>query len=450
VGKVRKTASLILLILIAIFFMADQNLLPPNYRLIMKEFHITESQMGLVSSIFVATSALITILWGFLSDIATRKKLLLIGVYLGEIPCFLTAFVQNYWQLLIMRLFTGIGIGSIIPIGYTIIADMFEEAKRGRGYAYIDTAFGFGTLFGMILAGIIPNWRTPFIYVSVPNWILAPIFYVVAEEPKRGSGESVLRKIYEKGIEYTYKLSWSAIVKSFKTLTNILIFTQGIIGTIPWGVLVYWLVSFLMVTRGMDKETATMILLVFGIATVLGTLFGGFLGDYADKKKLGGRAILTGLAIFLGMIIVIYIILYPIPSKPSLTDWIFIIIYSFLLLQLISYADPNVRAIISHVNLPEDRGTVFGVFNILDNVGKAIGPFLGGVLIEYLKYIGYSEPQAYLWTMIIATLFWIPCSLIWIAIYKTYIRDRTSIQRILEERAKELEKQLKPQRHGLI
>ena len=165
----RRTLSLILLVLIAVFFMADQNLLPPNYQQIMSEFGISEAQTGLVSSIFVATSAIITIIWGFLSDIASRKKLLLLGVYLGEIPCFLTAFVTNYWELLLMRLFTGIGIGSIIPIGYTLIADMFEEAKRGRGYAYIETAFGFGTLLGMILAGIIPSWRTPFIYVSVPT-----------------------------------------------------------------------------------------------------------------------------------------------------------------------------------------------------------------------------------------------------------------------------------------
>jgi len=119
------------------------------------------------------------------------------------------------------------------------------------------------------------------------------------------------------------------------------------------------------------------------------------------------------------MIVTIFIILYPIPSHPSLIDWFFLVMYSLLFLQLISYAGPKVRAIISQVNLPEDRGTIFGVFNILDNVGKAIGPLFGGLLIEYLRSIGYNDPQAYMWTMIIASLFWIPCSPIWIAIYFT-------------------------------
>ncbi|ADI32162.1 MFS transporter [Staphylothermus hellenicus] len=436
----RKSLSVILLVLIAVFFMADQNLLPPNYQYIMREFGISEVQMGLVSSIFVATSAVITILWGFLADIASRKKLLLIGVYLGEIPCFLTAFVTSYWQLLFLRLLTGIGIGSIIPIAYTLIADMYEEARRGRGYGYIETSFGAGTLVGMILAGIISNWRPPFIYVSVPNWILAPLFYIVFEEPKKGSGEKVLREAYEKGVEYTYKISLAAVKKSFETVTNILIFIQGIIGTIPWGVLVYWIVSFLMVARGMSKETATMVLLLLGIATVIGGLMGGFLGDFAERKKRGGRAILTGLAIFAGMLVTIYLLIYPLPSNPTFLDWVFLGLYSIGLIQLISYAGPNVRAIISQVNLPEDRGTVFGIFNILDNVGRAIGPVFGGALIEYFRSIGYSNPDAYLWALIVSALFWIPCSLIWIFIYKKYPEDRDEIIRILEERVKVLSK----------
>lgn len=70
----RKTLSIILLVAIAVFFMADQNLLPPNYQLIMEKFGISESQMGLVSSLFVATGVFITILWGFLTDVTSRKN----------------------------------------------------------------------------------------------------------------------------------------------------------------------------------------------------------------------------------------------------------------------------------------------------------------------------------------------------------------------------------------
>ncbi|WP_461864783.1 MFS transporter [Thermococcus sp.] len=436
--NLRRRASIVLLILMAAFLMADQNLLPPNYQQIMAEFGISETQMGLVSTIFVATSALITLLWGFLSDIKKRKQLLVVGVLLGEIPCFLTAFVQSYPQLLLMRLFTGIGVGSIIPIGYSLIADMFEEEHRGKGYAYIQTAFGFGTLFGMVIAGLIASWRPPFIIASVPNFILAPMFYLIAEEPKRGQSEKELKEVLEKGYEYVYRLSWDAVKKSFRTRTNILIFLQGLFGTVPWGVLMYWLVSFLMVSRGMAKDTATFVLLILGMATVIGTLFGGFVGDYFERKMRGGRAVATGLAIFLGMLAALGIVLYPLPSELTVRGWIALTVYSFLFLQLVTFAGPNVTAIISQVNLPEDRGTVFGIFNIIDNVGKAFGPLLGGILIETLRSAGYTNALAYEYAIIIGSLFWLPCALVWIWIRKQYPEDRGNIGEILRKRAEEI------------
>ncbi|WP_010479740.1 MFS transporter [Thermococcus zilligii] len=434
----RRKVSIVLLVLMAAFLMADQNLLPPNYEEVMAEFGVSETQIGLVSTIFVATSALITMVWGFLSDIGRRKKLLVIGVLLGEIPCFLTAYVNSYYQLLAMRFLTGIGVGSIIPIGYSLIADMFGEKERGRGYSYIETAFGFGTLFGMVMAGMIASWRTPFILAAVPNFILAPLFYIIAEEPERGESEQELREVLEAGYEYTYRLSREVIKKSLQTKTNLLIFLQGMIGTVPWGVIMYWLVSFLRVTRGMDKTTATFVLLIIGVSSVVGSLLGGFVGDHFEAKQRGGRAVITGLAIFLGMLASIGIILYPLPSKLTLEHWIGIAIYSVLFIQFVSYAGPNVRAIVSQVNLPEDRGTVFGLFNILDNVGKAIGPLFGGFLIETLKGRGYSEALAYEYTLLIGALFWIPCALVWLWIRKSYPEDRDAVKEILRKRAEKL------------
>ncbi len=435
-NKYRRIASIVLLVLMAAFLMADQNLLPPNYQQIMQEFGISETQMGFVSTIFVATSALITIVWGYFSDIKGRKKLLVLGVLLGEIPCFLTAFAQNYWELLALRLFTGIGIGSIIPIGYSLISDMFYGDKRGRGFSYIQTAFGFGTLFGMIMAGVIASWRTPFIYASVPNFILAPLFYIVAEEPKRGSGEKVLQDLISRGLQYTYKLNWKIIKKSFETATNILIFFQGVIGTIPWGVIVYWIISFLMVSRGMSKETSTFVLLILGVSTVIGTFMGGFLGDYFERKIRGGRAILVGASIFIGFVAVLFLILYPLPSNPSIVDWIMLTFYGILILQFVSIASPNVPAIISQVNPPEDRGTVFGVFYILNSIGSAIGPVLGGIMINTFEWMGMSKALAYQYTLIIGALFWIPCGLTWIWIRRTYPKDIEALQNLLKKRRK--------------
>lgn len=34
----------------------------------------------------------------------------------GELPCILTIFVRKYWELLFLRLLTGISLGGIFPL----------------------------------------------------------------------------------------------------------------------------------------------------------------------------------------------------------------------------------------------------------------------------------------------------------------------------------------------
>ncbi len=298
--RIRKSFSIVLLILIATFLQADQNLLAPNFPSIMEEFQITEKELGYITSAFIFISATMTVIWGMLSDFQNRKLLLLIGVLIGEIPCFLTAYVNSFWELFLMRMLTGIGIGSIIPVGYTLIADFFYGEERGKGYAYIETAFGFGTLMGMIIAGLIPDWRLPFMIAAIPNFILAPIFYLITEEPKRGQSEKELESVL-KETEVQFKLEWNAIKKSLQTKTNQFIFLQGLFGTVPWGIITSWFISYFIFVRKMDKDTATFVLLFIGIAAVLGSFIGGILGDTLEKYKEGGRAILSGVAVFLGI-----------------------------------------------------------------------------------------------------------------------------------------------------
>lgn len=431
--KTRNVFSIVLLVLIAAFLQADQNLLAPNFPILMQEFSITEKELGYISSAFVFISSVMTVIWGILSDFKTRKLLLMIGVFVGEIPCFLTAFVSNFYELFFLRMLTGIGIGSIIPIGYSLIADFFYGEERGKGYSYIETAFGLGTLFGMIMAGLISNWRIPFIIAAIPNFILVPIFYWITPEPKRGQTEKELESFLEDG--YQSKFDWNSVKKSLKTRTNQLIFIQGIIGTVPWGIITTWFISFLIFSKNVSKDIATFILLLIGLAAVMGSFTGGFLGDYFEKKISGGRAYVSGIGILIGMIFSILLVLYPLPEKFDFIVWSLIFLYSLIFIQFISFAGPNVRAIVSEVNLPEDRGTVFGIFNILDNIGKSIGPLLGGLIISILEQnYQYSKDKSYLLTMIIGMLFWFPCSFVWLFIRKQYVSDRTQIKQILKER----------------
>ena len=48
---------------------------------------------------------------------------------------------------------------------------------------------------------------------------------------------------------------------------------------------------------------------------------------------------------------------------------------------LISVASANVRALLMNVNTPQHRGSVFAIYNFADNLGKGVGPALGGLIL---------------------------------------------------------------------
>ena len=53
---------------------------------------------GEISLVFWLIGGFFTLFFGYITDIVSRKKLLIVSMLFGEIPCFLTGFVETYQQ----------------------------------------------------------------------------------------------------------------------------------------------------------------------------------------------------------------------------------------------------------------------------------------------------------------------------------------------------------------
>ena len=151
--------SLALLFTLSFFLFADQNLMGPNLSQIADEFGFNDIQRdvklgGEISLVFWLIGGIFTLFFGYFTDIASRKKLLIISMLFGEIPCFLTGFVETYEQFFWLRALTGIGIGAIIPITYSLLADYFPSNMRSAATGYLGLVVGLGIGGGQLLAGI--------------------------------------------------------------------------------------------------------------------------------------------------------------------------------------------------------------------------------------------------------------------------------------------------------
>ncbi|MCR4428371.1 MAG: MFS transporter [Caldiserica bacterium] len=415
--------TFVLLMCMSVILLADQNVMSPNIEEIEGEFQITDREIGLVGSAFTLVAAVVTLLWGYLSDKFSRKWLLVGAILVGEIPCFLTGFARNYSELLALRVLTGIGIGGMVPVTFSLLGDLFTEKQRATAQAWYQAVTAVGTLLGMVVAGFLGpalGWRIPFFVVSAPNFLFLLGLIFFSGEPKRGGGEQEIKDLVLSGKEYKSHLKLKDYLNLVKTPSNIWLFLQGIPGTVAWGILPFYIIAFYQRHKGFSVELGTILMLVLGIGVILGKLLGGIVGNklYNRDKRL--LPIFNGATTLLGIIPLFITLSWPAPENPNFSSLIGPAAFGFLGAAILSIAGPNVQAMLMNVNPPEYRGAISSIFNLTDSIGAGFGPFIGGLL---------STARDLDFAMKTSTLFWIPCGILFFVLVKYLPLDAEKLRR---------------------
>jgi MFS family permease len=437
----RDRVTLALLVLMSVFLLADQNVINPIIDAMELEYGVGKAAIGFLGSAFFILGAIISLFFGYFTDKFSRKWLLAGVVLIGEIPCFLTgveAFTQTYSQILFLRILTGIGVGGIFPLTFSLIGDYFTEEQRPVANAWVGVAWAIGQILGQGLSGYLATtlgWRASFMLVAAPNFILVPLFLLVAREPKRGQVEKNLKDLIGSGAEYLERIRPKDLGLIFTNRTNLIMFLQGIPGCIPWGVLPFFLQNFYMQEKGFSRELTTTLILIFGIGATIGGFIGGYFGERIYKKNHRLLPKFLGLVICLGTIPWFILLALRFPANPGVTEFTIPAILGFLAGFTVTIPSANVKAILMNVNPPERRGSVFAIFNLTDNLGKGLGPFIGGWLIQAFSYS---------FAMNFSVLAWIPCGLIFLLATRTIEEDIKRLYRYLNEKAKHMQETISP------
>lgn len=143
-----------------------------------------------VFAAYLLTTALSTPIYGKVADRLGRKIVYIIGLILFTSGSLLYGLSSNIYILIVFRALQGLGAGAIMPITFTIIADLFTYEKRSKMLALNNTAWGISALAGPILGGFIVDrldWHWVF-FINVPLGILVlAIILISYHETKRTS-----------------------------------------------------------------------------------------------------------------------------------------------------------------------------------------------------------------------------------------------------------------------
>lgn len=365
---------------VAIFFsfmllhQSDKLLIGPLTPAIIEEFNISKTQMGAVVTGALIVGTVLYPLWGYLYDRFARSKLLALASFLWGSTTWLSAIARTYPGFLLTRASTGID-DSSYPGLYSLIADYFGPNMRGKVYGILQLTQPVGYLVGMVLALMLAptlGWRNVFYITGALGIVLAVAIYFGVKEVPRGQAEPELQNL-EIG---QYRFSWEQAKDVFKKRTMWFVFLQGFAGVFPWNVITYWFFTYLAEERGYDEGS-----ILFTMAPIIlvlaGSYFlGGTLGDWAFKRTLKGRIIVSSIGVLMGAVFLFFAINTPIGER---TTFFILMILTALFMPLSS---PNVIATVYDVTMPEVRSTAQATEYFIENAGAAFAPLLAGIIAD--------------------------------------------------------------------
>ncbi len=134
-----------------------------------------------VFSVYLLLVTVVTPIGGRLADIGGRKPVYLAGLAIFVAGSALSGLSTSMEQLIAFRAVQGLGAGILLPVGVTVIGDLFDVRLRARVQSLFSTVWITAALVGPAVGGIIAetlSWRWAF-YVNIPIGIVAATILVL-------------------------------------------------------------------------------------------------------------------------------------------------------------------------------------------------------------------------------------------------------------------------------
>ena len=416
----QKNFTLAVIALMMLVLNTEANVMAPKLAAIEREFAVSDSAIGLMMGLFTLVGAVVSLLWGYFADKASRKFLFLLSIAIGEIPCALTAFSPNYPVFFVLRILSGIGLGAAFPLVFAIIGDLFEETERPWASGVISVAIAIGTIAGGVIGGFVGDensWRLPFILASARNFLFVAVFWFFTPESRTAASEGATAELVAAGLVYPKRIRIADYAGLFTIRTNLLLLLQGVAGTIPWGSF-FFINKYLNEDKGLSVAMATTVYIVFGLGMVAGNILGGRIGGGLYRRNPRLVPLFCGITTFLGSLAIIYIVLWA-PADPVTLSAL-----GFGAACLASLTGPNMRTMLLDVNAPEQRGAIFSIFNITDSLGTGFGRFVAGSLSGL---VGLAMSLA------LCSAMWTFCAIFLLMAAAVFVGDIGALRRNMEK-----------------
>ncbi len=149
----------------------------PSFQEIEAEYGVSEVLVQQTLSVYLVMFAVMTLVYGTLSDIFGRKPVILIGLSIFLSASVFAAFAPNFECLLIARALQGISAGAGVVVGQAIVRDLYKGSTAQQLMANIAMVFALAPALAPVIGGFIADyygWR--FVFVFIAAYALVMLF----------------------------------------------------------------------------------------------------------------------------------------------------------------------------------------------------------------------------------------------------------------------------------
>ncbi|MFX1299143.1 MAG: MFS transporter, partial [Promethearchaeota archaeon] len=327
-----------------------------------------------------------------------------------------------------------------------MIGDSYPPEARGKKFGLMHIAIFMGLGLGNIIGAVITNtlgpiaWRYTYGIGSILSFIPLINYFFSGFDPERGRSDPELQDFKGK-IAYDYKITFHNLVQVFKRKSNTGILLYEICAGIQGSALTTWTIFYL--TSLIDIPNAiviaTTVSLLGGLGAIVGTVFGGRMGDSLYRTgRLRGRVLISSVGLIVGILFVIIFYTIPFHTSTHTETILFTVIFitvSFAGSLFTSLCVGNIFAIFSEVSRPELRSIANALLGVFFNIGGVIGQFIVATLVGIdMALLQFS--------ILLVLSVWVCGTAFWIITFIYYPKESKELRNIMAQRRKELDQSL--------
>lgn len=326
--------------------------------------------VGLLTTSFSLAQFVFAPIWGRLSDRIGRRPVLLGSLILTGVSYLVFAVATSLPVLFVSRIFAGIA-GATLSTAQAYIADTTTPENRTKGMGMIGAAFGMGFIFGPAMGGVLSKWGFSVPAFAAAGLAAAAFLFALVRLPESLPPEE--REAAARRRENAATLR-EALGRPVVGLVLALFFVTTLCFSGMEAILALFCERFF---RWGPHQIGYLFAYVGIIAAIMQA---GIVGALA--KRFGERALVRAGLLLMGAAFVTAGLVPPLA--------LFFVVMGMIAIGS-GLTTPSLSSLVSLATPADEQGGVLGVYQSLGSLGRAAGPFLGGLAFDVIS------PGAPLW-----------------------------------------------------